>query len=261
MNSWNFAPLEYVLGWKAFGRDVLNYPLQYRSTAETEDDYLRECREAAANFSAEWGDNLYSSFVTLAMPDARVQVCGFDGPNRDRKIRVHTAVRQNVGVVLVQEPGPDHDHGGRVHMSRVAAATVAQLIVDAVPPMRAGRHNAMRAELDDLVPRGDDDYHRRASMLQTSGQQRPAGQDMKRLMNRPRVGIGHVAVYSGPAVDDPPADGGGEFHWTDFEDDGRYLARTNRTMLEVGPVDSAGMVDTLRRLITRAATAYVRQGD
>lgn len=257
-NRWDFAPLEYLVGWRAFGWDQLSYPLQYRSTAPMRSDYEQECIRAAASFKARFDDDLYSAFVTLGAPEARVYGCGFAGPNNARKVRIHAAARGRVGVLVVQDPGPDHHSGGTIHVSRIPVDSLAQQFVAALPPMNPGREPKVEVPVKEIGrDRSDDDEEHQGSWLEPTRRLASPMQGLTKLTSKPRVGIGQIEVYSGPTMDLRDTGNGREMFWIDNADDGRYLARQNQHTLVVGGVAAADLTGHLQRLITNAAQAYV----
>ena len=88
------------------------------------------------------------AFAVLVDPQVRVQACGFTGAGDAEKVRVYAAVRGEHAVVARQDPGPDHDCGGAVHVARMASGRCGQAVVAALPGVDAGR--APRIEVDRL---------------------------------------------------------------------------------------------------------------
>ena len=257
-NRWDFAPLAYVVGWRAFGWDTLSYPLQYRSTAQLQSDYEQDCVRAAADFESQWGEDLYSAFVTLGAAEARVYACGFAGAGNARKVRVHAAVRGGTGVVVVQDPGPDHHSGGTIHLAKVSTARLAQHVVDALPTTSKGRDSAFEIPVDAIDSDTDGDDGRPESWMEPTRKRRDSpGEALSRFAQQRRVGTGQIEVYAGPTTDSRDTGAGRDMFWVDVADDGRYLARQNHNMLKVEPVSAGGLADYLQRLVTNASQAHV----
>lgn len=254
MNDWTFTDLDFMVAWRGLDRDVLPYPIECVPTAETQDGYRDDVESAAARVEAQMSDNLYSALVALAMPDVRVQVRGFIGPNRERKVRIHAAVRQRVGVLLVQAEDDS------VRMSRVGAQAVPNRVVTVLPQLRAGQGPSLRGRLAELRQAGDDDdeYFSGGSVMQSVTHSAAPGVPLKQFMTRSRMGLGHVAVLPGPAVDNRPTDDGLDFHFMDYRSDGRYLVRNDVDTVSVDPVDASGMADYLQRLVDAVRERHSR---
>ncbi len=156
--DWSFTALGFTVLWRAVDRDVLPYPLQYRSTAETVADYESEWKSEAAGLHRRFDESLYSALRVLAEPEARIEMAGFSGND---KLRVHAAVHYRHAVLLVQEPTSSPDRGGAVHMSLIDAAVASRRVVDLLPRCRTRqrpRHRDLSARTRrrgrGTVPRG-----------------------------------------------------------------------------------------------------------
>lgn len=258
-NRWDFAPLEYLVGWRAFGWDQLSYPLQYRPTATMQSEYEDDCVRAAASFKARWDDDLYSTFVALGSPDARMYACGFAGPDNSRKVRIYAAARGRMGVLAVQDPGPDHHAGGTIHVTRLPVDALVNQFVAALPSMNPGREPKIEVPVSDIDPAPEDREEQPDSWLVSSRHSAASPvQGLNRLAARPRVGMGQIEIYPGPTTDLRDTGNGREVFWFDVADDGRYLARRNQHALVVGSVGSADLAGYLQRLLVNASQAYLR---
>jgi hypothetical protein len=256
-----FEPLELWAGWRAFGREFLPNPLLRRSAEEAAaEDFAQTVARAADRLAARWNDELYSALVTVAVPDARVEVIGWFGRKRVM-IRLHAAVRGTDGVLLVQKPGIDADHGGPIVLMRTPAANVGQRVVTALPPGPAGRHGALRVGVGELKSGSDEEFYQPNSWLEPN-RGRPAvltaTQSIRQLNKQQRTLDLDVCVFAGPdVVDEPVPDYQAEL--VDIAADGRYLVRcTDRAGFSLEPADQGLVARQLQQALDHAARSRSR---
>lgn len=245
--DWSFTALGFTVLWRAVERDVLPYPLQHRSTAETVADYEAEWKSEAAGLHRRLDESLYSALRVLAEPEARIEMAGFIGENR---LRVHAAVHYRHAVLLVQEPTSSPDRGGAVHMSLIDAEGVSRRVIDLLPEAARGNGPGIEISRHDLDAEDDQPYR--------VGAPPPARDRAERFFERPRTTIAHVAVYAGPAWDNRPAPARG-FHVMDYPD-GRYLVRSAATIKAV-PADATELRTQLDRLVQVTVTDVREEND
>lgn len=243
VQQWRFSALEFALLWELAGREILPYPLQFRPDVAEQDDYTRQRMAAASAIQPQLDQMLHRALFVLAVPEVRVQVCGFSGERQDTKIRVHAGIQRDVGAVAVQAPGRDHDRGGDVLLSLCGARTIASRVIESLPSAPAARGEGLHVYRRDLEQSS-------SLTIMESPRDRSAREQMSNFLDRRRTCIGHIAVHPGPARDATPTDDGHDFHWMDFDGDGRYLTRGGDT-LTATPADAAGMTTELQRLISR----------
>ncbi|WP_187776284.1 ESX secretion-associated protein EspG [Antrihabitans cavernicola] len=231
--TWRFSALEFALLWQLAGREELPYPLQFRPDVSTRDDYTRQRLAAAAAIRPQLDRMLHRALFALASPEVSVEVCGFAGVDQDRKIRMHAGIQRDIGAVAVQEPGRDHDRGGDVLLSLCGSRTMASRIVESLPPVSAGNRRGLSIHTRDLEP---------STAVLRSTRGRSASDDLDAFLDSRRTCIGHIAVRTAETTRD--------FHWMDFDNDGRYLTRGGE-MLTAKPVSASDMTTELQRLISR----------
>ncbi|WP_063037352.1 ESX secretion-associated protein EspG [Nocardia pseudovaccinii] len=248
VRDWTFTPLGFKVLWRAMERDVLPYPLQYRSTERTLAEYDQAWKDEAGALHRQLDDWLRSALGILAQPEARIQVAGFLGKT---KLRVHVAVRHQHAVWLRQEPTDDPDRGGAVHMSMMDADYVSRRVADLLPPARRGSGPGLEVSRHDLEDGADDDrpYY--------VGSRSPR-QEAAQFFERPRPNVVHVAVYAGAAWDNRPAPSRG-FHVMDYPD-GRYLVRSSGTISAV-PADALVITDNLDRAMRATVEGFREEND
>ncbi|WP_157172718.1 ESX secretion-associated protein EspG [Nocardia exalbida] len=245
--DWSFTALGFTVLWRAVDRDVLPYPLQYRSTADTVADYESEWKSEAAELHHRLDEPLYSALRVLAEPEARIEMAGFSGKE---KVRVHAAVHYRHAVLLVQEPTSSLDRGGAVHMSLIDAESVSRRVIDHLPDAARGSGPGIEISRHELDADDEDPYRVGAPATPRAR--------AEQFFERPRSIIAHVAVYAGPAWDNRPAPARG-FHVMDYPD-GRYLVRSGPTIKAV-PADTTEVRTQLDRAIRATVAAFREEND
>ncbi|WP_454198126.1 ESX secretion-associated protein EspG [Nocardia sp. Marseille-Q1738] len=245
--EWSFTALGFTVLWRAAERDVLPYPLQYRSTADTVAEYEAEWKSEAAGLHRRWDESLYGALRVLAEPEARIEVAGFQGQD---KLRIHAAVQYRHAVLLVQEPTSSPDRGGAVRMSLIDAAQVSRRVVDLLPDAPRGGGPGIELSRHDLDIEDEGPYR--------VGAPPPPGARAEQFFERPRKTIAHVAVYAGPAWDNRPAPARG-FHVMDYPD-GRYLVSSGATIKAV-PADSTDIRSQLERVVQVTIEGFREEND
>ncbi|WP_174184097.1 ESX secretion-associated protein EspG [Nocardia barduliensis] len=247
--DWSFTALGFTVLWRAVDRDVLPYPLQFRSTAETVADYEAEWKSEAAGLHRRFDESLYSALRVLAEPEARIEMAGFRGKE---KLRVHAAVHYRHAVLLVQEPTASADRGGAVHMSLIDADDVSRRVIDLLPDAARGSGPGIEISRHELDTEDEDEEPYRV------GASIPPRARAEQFFERPRSTIAHVAVYAGPAWDNRPAPARG-FHVMDYPD-GRYLVRSAATLKAV-PADTTELRTQLDRVVQVTVAGFREEND
>ncbi|SNT16969.1 ESX secretion-associated protein EspG [Rhodococcoides kyotonense] len=229
--QWRFRGLEFRSLMHIVGRDRLPFPLQFRPDAVSADQYARQRREADVLARSAVDDDLRISLRAIAEPSYRIEVVGHRRRRDGQvvKVRAHAAVRHDVGVVLVQEPGVDDATGGDIAVTLVDGHRAIDRVVRALPSRAAG-----------TTPRID------VAQSQTSGGtmiRAAAGTSSReradRLLSGPQSSAGEILICPGASVDGRPDASTSGFHWIDIDGDGRYVVRHGSTVsiLPAGPSD------------------------
>ncbi|WP_324194151.1 ESX secretion-associated protein EspG [Nocardia blacklockiae] len=234
--------------WDSTGRDVLPYPLVHRFTEEsTWEEVNRTRQRVARTVLPQLDEDLERAVAVLLAPEARVEVSGFVGRRRERRIRIHGAVHDRHGAIAVQEPGPEDGVGGDVRLTFLPAERLASALIAQLPECAAGQGKTVSIPVEEL--------------------DRPAPQDpwvvgprdqLARLFNRPASATFHIAVYPWGSPDNRHTEGRKDFQIIDWIDDGRYASFGDRTVT-VKPTDSARMIAQVRQMLSRTV-AEVRSG-
>ncbi|MBF6083812.1 ESX secretion-associated protein EspG [Nocardia cyriacigeorgica] len=259
--TWVFSPLEFSVLWQAFDRDVLPYPLQYRSTEDTQDAYEQAWKTAAAAVHDRFDEDLYAALRLLVQPEARIEVAGFAAaaptpPSGrgapDRRVRAHAAISYQHAVLLTQQPTADADRGGQVRMELLNAAAVPARIAAGLPVCDRGTGTGIAVNRNDL----DDDDRPLAAYSDASN--RSPREQAGRFFNRPRTTVVHIAAHAGP--DDETRAGFRDFHVLDYPE-GRYIARTLRHELRVDPAGTTDIENLTQRILDATLRDYREEND
>ncbi|MEV0295405.1 ESX secretion-associated protein EspG [Nocardia sp. NPDC050710] len=250
LRRWRFTALEFRVLWESTGRDVLPYPLRHRSTCEYQEDFDRLRRAAAQVVVPQLDEDLVRAVEVLLMPEARVEVAGFLGPRQERKIRAHGGAHFQHAAVAVQEPGPDHDHGGDVELLFLNAEDLAPVVVGVLPECRAGQGKPMQVPVEELE---------KPPPVVRDAWRPTVREEFDKFFRRPTSASTHVGVYPLGSVDNRHIKGRKDFQITDFENDGRYVSFGSR-MVIVKPTDLQRITATMREMINRTVEE-VRNGE
>ncbi|MFC9894941.1 ESX secretion-associated protein EspG [Nocardia sp. NPDC127579] len=246
--EWLFSPLAFQVLWRAAGRDVLPYPLQYRSTAGTVAEYDRAWKAEAAALLEYFDDTLFGALRVLAEPEARIEVAGRIGKDR---LRMHAAMHYRLAVLLVQETTPHPDRGGRIQMTMVPAHEISRRVLARLPKRARGTGAGIEVSHRDLEDDGPfTRFHDDAPL--------PPRELAAGFFERPRGAVVHVAVYAGPAWDNRPTPSRG-FHVMDYPD-GRYMVRTGGAV-QAAPADRAILRADLDRLVAITVESFRQEFD
>ncbi len=242
---WRFEAVEFRVLWDSTGRDVLPYPLAHRFLDEpTLEEVNRTRQRVARTVLPQLDEDLAHAVAILLAPEARVEVAGFRGRRREHRIRMHGAVHDQHGVLLVQAPGPHETVGGEVRLSLLPADRLASALIAELPECAAGQGRSLSIPVEDL--------------------ERPAGhvrdpwaigpkEQLARFFNRPTTASFHIAVYPWGSADNRHIDGRKDFQILDFADDGRYASFGDRT-ITIKPTDSTRMTAQVRQMLSRTTT-------
>ncbi|MGO4614792.1 ESX secretion-associated protein EspG [Nocardia sp. 2YAB30] len=249
VRSWRFSALEFRTLWESTGRDVLPYPLQHQHATEFRSESLRLRQAAAQSLRPQIGDDLLRAVEVLLAPEVRVELAGFVGARRDRKLRAHAGVYYQQGAIAVQEPGADHQHGGDVVLTLLPPVEVARAVVDVFPGCTAGRGKQVQVSTEELG--------RPRPPVRDTWRPTPR-EEFEQFFTRTMTLIGHVGVYAMGSVDNRHIYGRKDFQVNDVENDGRYVTFGTHT-LTIKPTTAERIIATLQQMISRTVTE-VRDG-
>ncbi|NKY44418.1 hypothetical protein HGB45_13495 [Nocardia cerradoensis] len=144
MAGWTFSALGFTVLWRAAGHDVLPYPLQFRSTAETSDELESQWKAEAADLAGRIDDNAEAAVRILHGPESRIEIAGFAAASNGsgdleqmgdprHRVRIHAAVHYRQAVLVTQQPSSDPESGGTVRMSLLRAENLTRHLLAAIP--------------------------------------------------------------------------------------------------------------------------------
>lgn len=242
-NAWKLTQLEFFLAWQTMGRDRMPFPIEYRSDVEIRADLDRDYAAAARTLvNIPQTDELYRAFQTLAQPQAHVMAFGVRRDGRDRFVRMHAAVDDGVGAVVVQEPGPgtELDAAGHIRVySHTPNAAIGRM-VSLLPPVRPGTGHGVSINMLDMAP----------SETWSAADRNAPRQQVLRFLRRPYHTYVEFKVDAGVALDGWQ-ESGTYLKVVDFVDDGRYLL-TVGNRLEASPLTADKLQASIQRLLDRA---------
>ncbi|WP_216896282.1 ESX secretion-associated protein EspG [Nocardia alni] len=246
--SIRFTAQEFEILWSAEGRDRLPYPLQFRTDIPDFDDLKRARESAVTSLLGKYDPILERAMEVLLAPDARIEAKGFGGAvHGDEQFtqiyRFHGAVRDAMGVVMVQLPGPSADSGGDVIVKYCPAAQIGEYAVEALPRRRAGKQPPLEIRRNDMEADRANPIRRGPTLAD----------QLDSIFQRPRQAYGEVMIFPGPALDARRAPARC-FWWMDYED-GRYYVKTTDPIV-AKPIDPKSLAAEVNRLTTLTAGYY-----
>ncbi|MDR7169413.1 hypothetical protein J2W56_003154 [Nocardia kruczakiae] len=264
MAGWTFSALGFTVLWRAAGHDVLPYPLQFRSTAETSDELEAQWKAEAADLAGRIDDSAEAAVRILHGPESRIEIAGFAAASNGsgdleqmgdprHRVRIHAAVHYRQAVLVTQQPSSDPESGGTVRMSLLRAESLTRHLLAAIPGHPRGTRPALQVNRADLT---DDD--RPYTAFHDDAPRSPRD-EAARFFERPRSTVLHVAVCPGPAWDRRPTPAR-DFHIMDYSD-GRYLVRHTKHDLRADPADTSIVQNHLQRLIDATVQGFREDND
>ncbi|MEV0033269.1 ESX secretion-associated protein EspG [Nocardia sp. NPDC050793] len=248
VRQWRFSALEFRTLWESTGRDVLPYPLRHQFTTRYRSDSLRLRQAAARAVRPQLDDDLVRAVHVLFAPEARIEVAGFLGADRERQLRAHAGVHYQHGALAVQQHSDDGY--GDVTLTFLPVDQVAGAIADTFPKRAAGQHEPITIFAEEL--------ERPRPVVRDSWRPTPRD-EFEKFLNRPVAASIHVGVYPLGSADNRHIKGRKDFQITDFVDDGRYVTFGTRTVV-AKPTTRDRITATMREMITRTVDE-VRSGD
>jgi hypothetical protein len=237
--QWSLSAEQFAAAWFGTGLDRMPFPFRFTSRFPG----LHEYREYQRQFRAELGRDerlpLRSAITTLAGPDWRIELFGYDNTREGVELRaVAAGTRAGSGVLAVQTPGPD---GGRVRLRRYRTDQLATELARLLPDTPAGTVGEKSFLLDDL---NDDrpDVFGNAPASQ-------AKERYRRFWRQSCTTRGTAVVLLGPRNAEPLRTG--RLRWIDTPD-GRYCEVPANRALMIRPGTSADITRYLDESIVRA---------
>ncbi|KAF0847590.1 ESX secretion-associated protein EspG [Nocardia caishijiensis] len=234
--QWQFSALGFTVLWRAADRDVLPYPLQTHSDAETVADYDRLWQEEAQRIVPMFDESLDGAVRLLLDPEARFELAGY---GEGEKLRSFAAVRDRSAVLVEQQRVPMDRDGGDIRMS--------MLDIDQLPDKLLARLPRTDAARADVFSMNTNDLEEETPYDPWAADRRTPQEKAEAFFGRTRSTLVYLAGYPGAAVDNRPQPGQG-FHVMDFPD-GRYLVTQRGSVVEARPGDLTDARQSLIRLM------------
>ncbi|MEV5839652.1 ESX secretion-associated protein EspG [Nocardia sp. NPDC052112] len=231
--KFEFTPDEFMHIWRETRSDRYPFPLRLIASVRWEDEFDRLTNELDRRLPLHGNPDLSAALRVAADPRIALTLTGV----RRRPIRAFGAIDADIGVTLVQRPGPTPEFGGNVVLEVGSAAIVPAVFTAVLGDVPAGRQPAVAEDVQRLV---DD-------LESWTGLQETASDRIYRLLRAPRAGSGTVETLRGLRDSHPAAP---EYlNWFDIDGDGRYHYRHQHNEFHITPCDQP----TIRREITRMA--------
>ncbi|WP_072805050.1 ESX secretion-associated protein EspG [Rhodococcoides yunnanense] len=241
--EWTLAGLEFRILMERSGRDRLPFPLQFRPNVDSAADYHRQRHQANTRATDISDADLRTAFHVIVEPDYRIEMVGHTRTGSGyTKLRAHAAVRHDLGVVLLQQPGVDDATGGDVAVRLVEYHRAPGLVLASLPACGAGRQR----RLDVRRPVGDSQNRLLRTATRTTDEEQ-----FELLLGRERSSAGEILVCPGSSVDGRPDDTTIGFQWVDVAGDGRYIVLHGSTV-SIVPAAVDELVSEVRRAIDAA---------
>ncbi|MEV0295197.1 ESX secretion-associated protein EspG [Nocardia sp. NPDC050710] len=287
--NWTLTPDQFALAWERTDGDRIPYPLAVRLSARDTVERAAQLPDLNSWCDRVLDADLEAALRVLARPTVRLEVYGEHNsaaePDRGRSeehrsvltgaalgaeslgvatvsdaeratigtngtvpahdprtVRVLGATAGHIAVVAAQRPGSAPDRGGDIRLFVGGPKSLAARVVSTLPDSPPGAAARLTAPL----PRVREDS-RDLVTVPVAGPTAPAR--IRRLLNRPRDGIGQIVVSARRA--DGELRPFGVLCWIDVAGDGRYTVRTGADV-DVAPVDAEAFTAHLRPMLNAA---------
>lgn len=231
--KWELTPDEFMHVWRETGTDRYPFPLRLIASVRWEDEFDRLTQQLAERLPLHADPDLSAALRVAANPETALALIG----TRKRPLRAYGAIDTDIGVTLVQRPGPTTDFGGNVILEIGPAARVPKVFTAVLGDVPPGRHPAVSEDLQ----------HLRDTHESWTGTKQTAASSIRRLLRAPRAGSG--TLESLPGLRDSEPHPPKYLNWFDIEGDGRYLYQRRYNEFHITPCDQA----TIGREVARLA--------
>ncbi|MGQ4598176.1 ESX secretion-associated protein EspG [Nocardia sp. R6R-6] len=239
MAPWTLSAEQFAAAWFGTGLDRMPFPFRFTSRFPGLREYQTYQHEFRAELEGDERLPLRAAISTLARPDWRIELVGYDNTRDGVELRaVACGTRTGSGVLAEQSPAPD---GGRVRLRRYRTDQLATELVRLLPETPAGTASEKSFLLDDL---GDDrpDVFGNAPADQIK-------QRYRRFWHQSATTRGTAVVLLGPRNAQPLCTG--RLRWIDTPD-GRYCEVPANRALMIRPGTSGDIARYLDEAIVRA---------
>ncbi|WP_067462639.1 ESX secretion-associated protein EspG [Nocardia amamiensis] len=234
---WEFTPDEFLYAWQQLGADRNPIPLSLRPSVVWRDEWEEIERELRRRLPVLEDPDLLPVLRTAADPDMSLILIG----SRRHPLRACGAVTANIGVTMVQRPGPEPAVGGNVIIEVGSPGFVPKVFAAVSGNQPAGRHPSMVESWGRLQ-----EDHPVVGLVRDESS---ILDRMRSLLAAPRVGSGHIEILCDrrAARPLPPR----YLSWFDVEGDGRYVYTRRHGDFLIDPCSA----DEVRRSLARLMEA------
>ncbi|RBO94266.1 ESX secretion-associated protein EspG [Nocardia puris] len=229
---WEFTPDEFMHVWRETGADRFPFPLRLIASVRWEDEFDALTRHLDDRLPRHGDPDLSAALRVAADPETSLSLIG----TRRKPMRAYGAIDTDIGVTMVQRPGPTTEFGGNVVIQAGRAALVAKVFTAVAGDVPAGRHRALSEDLDRLQL-GIDSW---------TGSKETAADRILRLLRAPRSGSGTIESLPNVRGHRPPEPR--YLNWFDIEGDGRYLYRKQFNEFHLTPCDQSAILREITQL-------------
>ncbi|MBF6245001.1 MULTISPECIES: ESX secretion-associated protein EspG [Nocardia] len=206
--KWEFTQAEFMYAWDRLGLDRFPAPLTVRPDVGSQLEWEALEHQLRQRFPVLEDPDLLPVLRTAADPDTSFVMVGF----RRKPLRAYGGIIANIGVSVVQRPGPDPETGGNIVVEVGTPDLVARVFAAVAGQQPAGMVGSLVETWERVQDPGD---------VTTLVRDEPsAAHRIRNLLSAPRTGHGHIEIR----VDRrstrpfPPR----YVSWFDVEGDGRY---------------------------------------
>ncbi|NKY85817.1 ESX secretion-associated protein EspG [Nocardia veterana] len=231
--KWEFTQAEFMFAWDRLGLDRFPVPLTVRPEVGSQLEWEALEHQLHLRFPVADDPDLLPALRTAADPDTSLVMVGF----RKKPLRAYGAITANVGVSIVQRPGPSPEVGGNIVIEAGTPDLVARVFAAVAGKQPAGRTKP-------LVERWE--------RIQTSGpvaalthEQPSVAARIRTLLSAPRIGHGHIEIRVDRRSERPLPRR--YLSWFDVEGDGRYTYTRRHGDFHIDPCPELGR--TVMRLV------------
>ncbi|GAA5042916.1 ESX secretion-associated protein EspG [Nocardia callitridis] len=231
--KWEFTPDEFMHLWNETGTDRYPFPLRLLASVRWEDEFDRITRELRQRLPLGDDPDFSAALRVAAHPQTTLALIG----TRRRPVRAYGAIDSDIGVTLVQRPGPEPAFGANVVIEVGSPGIVPKVFAAVLGNVPAGRHSPIFEDTERL----------RESLESWHGTKETAADRIRRLLNAPRSGAGTIECQR--SLRDSPEPTTQYLNWFDIEDDGRYTYRRQYNEFHIIPCDQTTLTQELTHMI------------
>ncbi|WP_431953530.1 ESX secretion-associated protein EspG [Nocardia lijiangensis] len=233
--TWEFTDLEFVVAWEPMRQGDVPRPFVFTSRTPRYEDYRAELAETRERLRTRLGNSFDGALETLARPDIRIVVTGWDGGDpADPKGRVCllAARRGHEGCLVTQAPGETIWHSAGFTVAECDALRLADVVAAALPDRVAGESD--RLVLGELFGEDSGFDHSYRRSLTNELTHDPERDSLQRFRRARQVGAGTIEIIQGSSRFGPRGITSRVLEWRDLDGDGRYLITGSAPQVATG---------------------------